>query len=109
MARTIIGGVMKIYINEQYEIKAINKCEDNSLQEIEVDRELVFGNKSDFMLLNYCYQPTDCGYSVYPATDYNVLKLLDAQFANKISILEQENQALKEELAQIHNLVNQGN
>ena len=92
---------MKIYINSNYEIKAINECEDNSLQRIEVDRELVFGDKSDFMILNYCYKPIDGGYSVYPAIDYNTLKLLDTQFANKISTLECENKELKEELTQI--------
>ena len=92
---------MKIYINENYEIKAINQCEDNSLQEIEIDRELVFGDKSDFMILNYCYKPSENGYSVYPAIDYNTIKMLDTQIANKISILECENKALKEELTQI--------
>ena len=96
-----IGDEMKIYINDNYEIKAINQCEDKTLQEIEIDREEVFGDKSDFMILNYCYQKMDVGYSIYPAMDYNVLKLLDTQFANKISILECENQTLKEELTQI--------
>ena len=92
---------MKIFINENFEIKAINQNEDNSLQEIEIDRELVFGDKSDFMILNYCYKPSKNGYSVYPSMDYNILKLLDTQIANKISILESENQTLKEELTQI--------
>ena len=92
---------MKIYINEQFEIKAINQNEDNSLTEIDIDRELVFGDKSDFMILNYCYQPSDNGYSVYPSIDYNTIKMLDTQIANKISILECENKALKEELTQI--------
>ena len=92
---------MKIYINSNYEIKAINQCEDETLQEIEVDREKTFGDKSDFMILNYCYQPSENGYSVYPALDYNTLKLLDSQLVNKISILETENKALKEELTQI--------
>ena len=92
---------MKIYINSNYEIKSINQSEDNSLIEIEIDREKVFGDKSDFMILNYCYKPSENGYSVYPSMDYNVLKLLDTQIANKISILEQNNQELREELNQI--------
>ena len=92
---------MKIYINDNYEIKAINQSEDTSLQEIEVDRDLIFGDKSDFMILNYCYEPSEHGYSVYPAIDYNTIKMLDTQIANKISILECENQILKEELTQI--------
>ena len=92
---------MKIYINSNYEIKAINQCKDNSLQEIEVDRDLVFGDKSDFMILNYCYKPSDNGYSVYPSIDYNTIKMLDDSLVKKISILECENKALKEELTQI--------
>ena len=92
---------MKIYINSNYEIKAINQSEDNSLTMYEIDRDLIFGDKSDFMILNYCYKPSDSGYSVYPAIDYNTLKLLDTQLANKISILEQNNQELREELNQI--------
>ena len=54
-----------------------------------------------FMILNYCYKPTEQGYSVYPAIDYNTIKMLDTQIANKISILECENKELKEELTQI--------
>ena len=92
---------MKIYINDNYEIKAINQSEYTSLQEIEIDRDLVFGDKSDFMILNYCYKPSKNGYSVYPSLDYATLKLLDTQFANKISILESENKELREELTQI--------
>ena len=92
---------MKIYINDNYEIKAINQCEDKTLQEIEIDREEVFGDKSDFMILNYCYEPSENGYSVYPAIDYNTIKMLDTQIANKISILESENKELREELTQI--------
>ena len=92
---------MKIYINNQFEIKAINQSEDNSLTMYEINREQVFGDKSDFMILNYCYKPSENGYSVYPSLDYATLKLLDTQFANKISILECENKALKEELTQI--------
>ena len=92
---------MKIYKNSKYEIKSINQSEDEILQEIEVDREKIFGNKSDFMILNYCYKPSENGYSVYPAIDYNTIKMLDTQIANKISILECENKALREELTQI--------
>ena len=92
---------MKIFINENYEIKAINQCEDISLQEIEIDRDLIFGDKSDFMILNYCYEPSEHGYSVYPAIDYSTLELLDKNIVSKITSLQEENQALKEELTQI--------
>lgn len=92
---------MKIFINENYEIKAINVCEDNSLIEIEVDRELVFGDMSDFMILNYCYKEDENGYSIYPASNYSKLveqdyRLKVDESQKKISILEAENSALLE-------------
>ena len=89
---------MKIYINNNYEIKAINQSEDNSLIEIEIDRDLIFGDKSDFMILNYCYKPSENGYSIHPSMDYNILKLLDTQIISKLSLLEEENHALRQEL-----------
>ena len=92
---------MKIYINDNYKIKAINQSEDTLLTEIEIDREQVFGDKSDFMILNYCYKPSENGYSVYPSKDYSTIKMLDEHIVNKISILEQNNQELREELNQI--------
>ena len=64
---------MKIYINENYEIKAINSTDDASLIEIEVDRNLVFKNMSDFMILNYCYKQDENGYSIYSASNYSKL------------------------------------
>lgn len=96
---------MKIFINDNYEIKAINSCEDSSLTEIEIDRVEIFGDKSDFMILNYCYKPNEDGYSIYPALDYSTIKLLDEQLVNKISILESENKALREELNQIQTAI----
>lgn len=97
---------MLIGINELNEIKQINVITDETLTQIEVDRELVFGNMSDFMILNYCYKPSDNGYSVYPAKDYSMLELLDSQLVNKISILTEENEKLKQELALTQDVVN---
>ena len=86
---------MKIYVNAKHEIKAINSTTDTSLIEIEVDKEKVFGDKSDFMILNYCYKEDSHGYSIYPASDYS--KLLEEDYKikidearTKISILEDE-------------------
>ena len=62
---------MKIYINSKYEIKAINSTTDTSLIEIEVDKEEVFGDKTEFMILNYCYKQDYNGYSIYPASNYS--------------------------------------
>ena len=98
---------MKIYINSNYEIKAINSTDDSTLTEIEINREDVFGNMSDFMILNYCYKPSDNGYSIYPAKDYSMLELLDSQLVNKISILTEENEKLKQELALTQDAVNE--
>ena len=89
-----VGDKMKIYINSNCEIKTINSTTDETLTEIEVDRELVFGTMSDFMILNYCYKPSENGYSVYPAKDYNTLELLDKNIMNKISILEANQKAI---------------
>ena len=96
---------MKIYINENYEIKAINSTDDELLEEIEVNRSDVFGDKSDFMILNYCYKQDENGYSTYPASDY--LKLVEEDYRlkidesqKKISILQEENKNLKTEQEQ---------
>ena len=96
---------MKIYINENYEIKAINSTEDEMLKEIEVDRESIFGDKSDFMILNYCYKQDENGYSTYPASDYSKLveedyKIKIDESQKKISILQEENKNLKTEQEQ---------
>ena len=103
---------MKIYINENYEIKAINSCEDTSFIEIEIDREEVFGDMSDFMILNYCYKQDENGYSIYPSRNYSDiveedyrLKVDDSQ--KKISILEAENKTLKQELSITQDAVNE--
>ena len=96
---------MKIYINENYEIKAINSTNDDSLTEIEIDKNLAFGNMSDFMILNYCYKQDENGYSIYPASDYSKLveedyKIKVDKSQKKISILETENENLKIEQEQ---------
>ena len=103
---------MKIYINEKYEIKAINSSEDTSLVEIEVDREFVFGDMSDFMILNYCYKEDENGYSIYPARNYSDIveedyRLKVDENRKKISILETENQGLKDELSLTQDAVNE--
>ena len=103
---------MKIYINENYEIKAINSTDDTSLIEIEVNRDDVFGGKSDFMILNYCYKQDENGYSIYPASDYSKLveedyKIKIDESQKKISILESENKILKQELSITQDAVNE--
>ena len=103
---------MKIYINENYEIKAIDFTDDTSLAEIEVNREEVFGDMTDFMILNYCYKEDEYGYSIYPASDYSKLveedyKIKIDETQKKVSILEAENEALKQELSITQDAVNE--
>ena len=103
---------MKIFVNEKHEIKAINSCEDTSLIEIEIDRNSVFGDMSDFMLLNYCYKEDKNGYSIYPARNYSDIveedyRLKVDESQKKISILEAENKILKQELSITQDAVNE--
>ena len=103
---------MKIYINSKYEIKAINSTTDTSLIEIEVDKEEVFGDMTDFMILNYCYKQDENGYSIYPASNYSKLveedyKIKVDESQKKISILEAENKTLKQELSITQDAVNE--
>lgn len=103
---------MKIYVNVNNEIKAINSTDDTSLVEIEVNREEVFGDMTDFMILNYCYKEDEYGYSIYPASDYSKLveedyKIKIDESQKKISILEAENKTLKQELSITQDAVNE--
>ena len=96
---------MKIFINSKYEIKAINSTNDTSLTEIEIDREEVFSDKTDFMILNYCYKQDESGYSIYPSRNYLDIveedyKIKIDESQKKISILEAENEKLKAEQKQ---------
>ena len=103
---------MKIFISQNYEIKAINSTTDTSLIEIEVDREEIFGDKSDFMILNYCYKEDENGYSIYPARNYSDIveedyRLKVDESRKKISILEAENKTLKQELSITQDAINE--
>ena len=98
---------MKIYVNVNNEIKAINSTDDTSLVEIEVNREEVFGDMTDFMILNYCYKPNEDEYSICPTFDYSTIKMLDDSLVKKISILEAENETLKQELSITQDAVNE--
>ena len=96
---------MKIFVNKQHQIKAINSIDDSDrqlidsglLREIDINRQLVFNDMSDYMILSYCYREDEFGYSVYPAYNYdsiltrdNYLKIGEA--TEKISLLTQENE-----------------
>ena len=103
---------MKIYVNEKHEIKAINESTDMTLTMYEVDRESVFGSMSDFMILNYCYKQDENGYSIYPSSDYSKLveedyKIKVDETQKKVSILEAENEALKQELSITQDAINE--
>ncbi len=65
-----------IGINDRFEIKQIRDISDSSLRVIEVE-DYIFGNMSDFLILNFCYEPTDTGFSLYPGHDYETLIKVD--------------------------------
>ena len=103
---------MKIFIDDKYKIKAINSTNDTSLIEIKVNREEVFGDMTDFMILNYCYKQDENGYSIYPARNYSDIleedyRLKVDESQKKISILEAENKTLKQELSITQDAVNE--
>ena len=103
---------MKIYINSNCEIKEINSTDDTSLTEIEVNKEEVFGDMTDFMILNYCYKQDETGYSIYPASNYSKLveedyKIKIDETRKKVSILETENENLKQELSLTQDAINE--
>ena len=103
---------MKIYVNEKHEIKSINAATDETLKEIEIDRIGVFGDMSDFMILNYCYKQDESGYSIYPARNYSDIveedyRLKVDETQKKVSILESDNKELREELSLTQDAVNE--
>ena len=103
---------MKIYVNKNHEIKAIYSTTDETFIEYEINRSEVFGDKSDFMILNYCYKETEYGYSIYPARNYSDIveedyRLKVDESRKKISILEAENEILKQELSLTQDAVNE--
>ena len=103
---------MKIYTNKKHEIKAINSTTDENLKEIKIDRDIVFGDMSDFMILNYCYKQDESGYSIYPARNYSDIveedyRLKVDETQKKVSILESDYKELREELSLTQDAVNE--
>lgn len=88
---------MKIYVNEQYEICAVNKTDRTDLTEMEVDPGLL-GNWCETALMGYKYEPSwacdengefildengeriQAGYAFYPFVDYNTLMLIQHNY-----------------------------
>lgn len=92
---------MIIGINEKNEIKQIHMITDEDLKIIDIDRELIFGDMSDYMILNYKYEELEDGCIISPVKEYQQLILNDCiikskEQGNKISILEAENKSLLE-------------
>lgn len=95
---------MKIYVNYKHEIKDLYETTDTSLIEYTVDRDRVFGDFSDLVILSYCYKELDCNeFLIYQYK--NVSELINLE--NKISILEKENKLLKQELSITQDAVNE--
>ena len=67
---------------------------------------------TDFMILNYCYKEDEYGYSIYPASNYSKLveedyKIKIDETRKKVSILETENENLKQELSLTQDAINE--
>lgn len=71
---------MKIFINSNYEIKAIYGADNPDLTEVEIDRGEIFGDKPDIVILGYCYKAEGGQVSVYPYVDVDYLELLSKQY-----------------------------
>ena len=67
---------MKIGIDSNFKIKQLYDITDKTLKVIEVDRDKVFYDMSDYMILNYCYEEKEVGYSVYPSVNYDFLLIM---------------------------------
>lgn len=102
---------LKIFTNERHEIKALRYTEDTSLTCYEIDREEVFGNATDAVILGYKYEPMfdsngkPMSPVVSPYLDLNQLHAMDGglrqmyeEFANVIYV----NQASLEDLIRFH-------
>lgn len=93
---------MKVFVNEKNEIKAINISNNESLVEIEVDRDEVFGTMSDFKILHYSIKKLENNVVItYPTIDSELLDKLEIDYliveqSKKIDILQAENKQLKE-------------
>lgn len=77
---------MKIYIDSENEIKAINNTSDSTLTEIEVNRDDVFPGLTDIAILNYKYIHKENGYSITPVISTQEIEKLELQ--QRISDLE---------------------
>lgn len=71
---------MNIGINGNYQIKQIRDITDITLTIFElneIDELYPFKNWSDAKILCYCYKVDDCGISVYPYIDTNIIEKID--------------------------------
>lgn len=88
---------MKVFVNEKNEIKAINISNNESLVEIEVDRDEVFGTMSDFKILHYSIKKLENNIVItYPTIDTELLDKLEIDYliveqSKKIDILNAQN------------------
>ena len=80
--------------------------------DVVINSSAIFGDMSDFMILNYCYKVDEFGYSIYPARNYSDIleedyRLKVDESRKKISILEAENKILKQDLSITQDAVNE--
>lgn len=102
---------LKIFVNAEYEIRALRYTEDPLLRCYEIDREEVFGNVSDAVILGYKYIPQEDEHGnpttpiVTPYLDVNQLYASNAgimQLVTEMSNVIYVNQVSLEELIKFH-------
>ena len=91
---------MKIYTNEKNEIVAINSTDDPTLKEIKINRDFLFEDKTDFMVLNYCcIQKNEGEFIIYPKSDY--IELCKQEYSYKLEEAYKVSKSLEKEVAQM--------
>lgn len=104
-------STLKIFTNYRNEIKALRYTNDESLRCHEIDREKVFGNVSDAIILGYKYEPqfatdgTETTPIVTPYLDLAQLRAIEAglnQIINQSTNIIHVNEVTLEELIVFH-------
>ncbi len=84
---------MKLYTDEKGNILEINSTYDTSLIEHEIDRTLVFNNKSDEEILLYKYIPDNKGFSLIQKKDY-AEKIIDIKIKKLQDVIIQQEEII---------------
>lgn len=77
---------MKIYINDQHQIKGLRKRPEsdfeNLLKEIEVEDDFL-SEFCDTVKMGFCYESTDNVLAIYPYKDFDLLMSIQEMYEEK--------------------------